>query len=64
MSEPGPSRNRIDRVNVADLLLRSASRTPRHLAVVDGERRLTYRALDEWVNRTAHLGIGVATRWA
>jgi acyl-CoA synthetase (AMP-forming)/AMP-acid ligase II len=54
MSEPGPSRNRIDRVNVADLLLRSASRTPRHLAVVDGERRLTYRALDEWVNRTAH----------
>jgi acyl-CoA synthetase (AMP-forming)/AMP-acid ligase II len=44
----------IHRVNLGDLLVRSAARAPLTEAVVDGDRRLTYRALNEWVNRTAH----------
>ncbi len=47
-------RNLISRVNVGDLLVRSAARAPNSLAVVDGERRLTYRALNERVNRVAN----------
>jgi acyl-CoA synthetase (AMP-forming)/AMP-acid ligase II len=47
-------RNLISRVNVGDLLARSAARAPGQLAIVDGDRRLTYRAFNEWVNRTAH----------
>jgi len=52
-------RNLISRVNVGDLLVRSAARSPTSLAVVDGERRFSYRDLNEWVNRTAN---GLATR--
>jgi acyl-CoA synthetase (AMP-forming)/AMP-acid ligase II len=48
------NRNPIDRVNVGDLLLRSAARSPGRLAVVDGDRRVTYRDLNAWVNRVAH----------
>ncbi|HEY0816883.1 MAG TPA: AMP-binding protein [Pseudonocardia sp.] len=44
----------IHRVNVGDSLTRSAAARPGHLAVVDGERRLTYAELDAWVNRIAH----------
>ncbi len=44
----------IHRVNVGDLLTRSARRRPAAVAVVDGGRRITYRELDEWVNRLAH----------
>src|SRR5260370_36515561 len=47
-------RNLIPRVNVGDLLVRSTARSPRQLAIVDGERRLTYSAVNDWVNRTAH----------
>lgn len=47
-------RNLITRVNVGDLLVRSAARAPESLAIVDGERRFSYRALNDWVNRTAH----------
>jgi acyl-CoA synthetase (AMP-forming)/AMP-acid ligase II len=47
-------RNLISRVNLGDLLVRSAARSPNSLAVVDGVRRITYRALNEWVNRLAH----------
>jgi len=54
MSEPDLLQNLICRVNVADLLVRSAARTPGQLAMVDGTRRITYRAANEWVNRTAH----------
>ncbi|MDB5359886.1 MAG: AMP-dependent synthetase [Rhodospirillales bacterium] len=59
MAEQNLQRNLISRVNVGDLLVRSAARAPRRLAVVDGDRRLSYRALNDWVNRTAH---GLATR--
>lgn len=44
----------IHRVNVGDLLTRSARRQPDAVAVVDGERRVTYAELDSWVNRLAH----------
>ena len=39
--------------SVGDLLRRSALRSPDKLAVVSGDRRLTYREFDDAVNRTA-----------
>lgn len=54
MAERNLQRNLISRLNVGDLLVRSAARAPRQLAIVDGDRRLGYRALNDWVNRTAH----------
>ena len=54
MSDQDLQRNLISRVNVGDLLVRSAARAPDQLAIVDGDRRLSYRAFNEWVNRTAH----------
>jgi len=59
MTDTVLQRNLISRVNVGDLLVRSAARAPQALAVVDGARRLTYRELNEWVNRTAN---GLAMR--
>jgi acyl-CoA synthetase (AMP-forming)/AMP-acid ligase II len=47
-------RNLISRVNVGDMLTRSAARSPDALAVVDGERRLNYREFNELANRTAN----------
>lgn len=46
-------RNLISRVNVGDMLTRSAARTPSGLALVQGERRLTYAELNGFVNRIA-----------
>jgi len=46
--------NVIRRVNVGDLLTRSACRAPAQVAVVDGARRWTYREFNAWVNRVAH----------
>ncbi len=54
MPDPGLSQNLIARVNLGDLLVRSAARSPRQLAVVDDVFRLSYRELNSWVNRTAH----------
>jgi acyl-CoA synthetase (AMP-forming)/AMP-acid ligase II len=54
MSDRDLHENLIHRINVGDLLTRSAARAPRHMAIVDGERRITYGALNAWVNRTAH----------
>jgi acyl-CoA synthetase (AMP-forming)/AMP-acid ligase II len=54
MSEHALYENLIHRINVGDLLTRSAARAPRHLALVDGDRCISYRAFNEWVNRTAH----------
>jgi len=42
------------RVNVGDLLTRSAARAPRQEAVVDGERRYSYASFEAWCNRLAH----------
>jgi acyl-CoA synthetase (AMP-forming)/AMP-acid ligase II len=47
-------RNLAQRINVGDALTRSAAARPDHLAVVDGDRRLTYARFDAWVNRLAH----------
>jgi acyl-CoA synthetase (AMP-forming)/AMP-acid ligase II len=46
--------NLIHRINVGDLLTRSAARSPRQLAIVDGERHLTYRQFNDAVNRLGH----------
>lgn len=51
--------NLVQRVNLGDSLTRSAARHPDHEAVVDGDRRLSYRELDEAVNALAH---GLAAR--
>ncbi len=55
-------RNLAQRINVGDALTRSAADRPDRLAVVDGDRRLTYAQFDAWVNRLAHglLGRGYA----
>jgi acyl-CoA synthetase (AMP-forming)/AMP-acid ligase II len=47
-------RNLIHRVNVGDALTRTAAHHPTQEAVIDGERRFTYRELDTWVNRVAN----------
>jgi len=44
----------VHRVNVGDTLTRTADRMPAKVALVDGERRITYRQLDVWTNRLAH----------
>jgi acyl-CoA synthetase (AMP-forming)/AMP-acid ligase II len=46
--------NLIQRMNIGDTVTRSAWRSPGHLAVVDGERRLDYRAFNDEVNRVAN----------
>ena len=43
------------RVNVGDLLTRSAARAPAHLAIVDGGRRWSYREFNDWVKKLAAL---------
>jgi acyl-CoA synthetase (AMP-forming)/AMP-acid ligase II len=48
------ARNLIGRINVGDSLTRSAAARPGQLAVVDGDRRLTYQDLNAYVNRLAH----------
>lgn len=44
----------IQRVNVGDLLTRSAARTPSKDAVIDGGRRFSYREFESLANRVAH----------
>ncbi|MBV7707032.1 long-chain-fatty-acid--CoA ligase [Nocardia nova] len=46
--------NLIHRVNVGDSLTRSADRRPNAIAVVEGDARYTYAALNTWVNRVAN----------
>jgi acyl-CoA synthetase (AMP-forming)/AMP-acid ligase II len=46
--------NIIHRINVGDLLTRSAARVPNQIALVDGERRFTYREFNVAANRLAH----------
>jgi acyl-CoA synthetase (AMP-forming)/AMP-acid ligase II len=52
-------RNLIQRVNVGDSLTRTAARHPARTALVEGDRRLTYRELNALVNRFAN---GLAAR--
>ncbi len=48
------NRNVINRLNVGDTLTRTAWRIPDQLAVVDGDKRLTYAELNQHVNRLAN----------
>ena len=48
------ARNLIGRINVGDSLTRTAASRPAQLAVVDGDRRLTYAEFNAYVNRLAH----------
>ncbi|MGH3227936.1 MAG: AMP-binding protein [Streptosporangiaceae bacterium] len=48
------ARNLIGRINVGDSLTRSAAAGPGRLAVVDGDRRLTYQEFNAYVNQVAH----------
>jgi acyl-CoA synthetase (AMP-forming)/AMP-acid ligase II len=47
-------RNLIQRVNVGDMLTRSAARAPGDTAVVEGARRWSYAQFNALANRTAH----------
>lgn len=55
-------RNLIERVNLGDMLTRSAELHPQRIAIVDGARRTTYAELDAQVTRLGHalLGLGLA----
>ena len=44
----------VRRINVGDLLTRSAARAPGSDAVIDGERRYSYALLEAWSNQLAH----------
>jgi acyl-CoA synthetase (AMP-forming)/AMP-acid ligase II len=46
--------NVASRVNVGDMLTRTASRSPGVPAIVDGDLRLTFGKFNAWVNRLAH----------
>jgi len=46
--------NLINRVAIGDIVRRTAVLNPNKIALIDGERRLTYRELDEACNRFAH----------
>lgn len=53
MDSDGLALNVMRRVNLADILLRAAARHPERAALVEPGRVLSYRALDQWVNRLA-----------
>jgi acyl-CoA synthetase (AMP-forming)/AMP-acid ligase II len=54
VSEEALATNLINRVNVGDMLARTAAKHPARLAIVDGDERYTYRQLDEWANEVAN----------
>ncbi|WP_298215364.1 class I adenylate-forming enzyme family protein [Acidocella sp.] len=47
-------KNLATRVNVGDMLTRSAARDPHKTALVQGERRLSYREFNDYANRLAN----------
>ncbi|KRB87055.1 AMP-binding protein [Noviherbaspirillum sp. Root189] len=57
-------RNLVERVNVADILTRSADLYPEKVAIIEGERLLTYAEFDRQVNRLGHalLGCGLVSQ--
>jgi acyl-CoA synthetase (AMP-forming)/AMP-acid ligase II len=48
------ARNLIGRINVGDMLTRTAAARPGQFAVVDGDRRFGYAEFNGYVNRLAH----------
>ncbi|WP_419879185.1 long-chain-fatty-acid--CoA ligase [Brevibacillus centrosporus] len=45
--------NLIHRVNVGDILKRSAARFPHKTALIEGDRRISYKECNAWVNKVA-----------
>jgi acyl-CoA synthetase (AMP-forming)/AMP-acid ligase II len=60
--ESTTARNLITRVNVGDMLKRSAARAPNDLAIVDGQRRFTYAQFNALSNRVAQALLGLGCR--
>jgi len=58
-----PATTRINRIAIGDSLRRSAARRPDKTALIEGERRLSYRALDAEVNRFANYLLGLGLAW-
>ncbi|MBA1149248.1 long-chain-fatty-acid--CoA ligase [Ectothiorhodospiraceae bacterium WFHF3C12] len=52
----------IERVCVGDITTRSADLYPNDVAIVDGERRMTYRELDDQANRLGHALLDMGLR--
>lgn len=54
-------RNLTERVCVGDITTRSADLYPEQAAIIDGDRTLTYKELDDQANRLGHalLGLGL-----
>jgi len=51
---PEVSLNMIDRVSVGDILTRTSDLFPNNIAMVDGDRTITYRAFEDQANRAAN----------
>ncbi len=49
-----PPPSEISRIAIGDVLRRTARRLPDNIALIEGERRITYAALDAQANRMAH----------
>jgi acyl-CoA synthetase (AMP-forming)/AMP-acid ligase II len=62
MTEQNLQQNLVARVNVGDMLTRTAWRRPDHEAVVDGRRRLSYREFNSAVNQLANALLGAGYR--
>lgn len=59
--ETDPTMNMIDRVCAGDILTRAADVYPDNVALVDGDRTLSYRAFEDQANRMANglIGLGL-----
>lgn len=53
-----PPPSDISRIAIGDVLRRTARRLPRNVALIDGDRRITYAELDAQANRMAHYLLG------
>lgn len=49
-----PPPSEISRIAVGDILRRTARRLPQNIALIDGDRRISYAELDAQANRMAH----------
>lgn len=53
-TSPEVSLNMIDRVSVGDILTRTSDVFPNNIAMVDGDRTITYRAFEDQANQAAN----------
>lgn len=56
------NRNLIERVCVGDIVTRSADLYPERPAIIDGQRQLNYRELNDQANRLGHALIGLGLK--